>query len=72
MLYEFDPRNPDEMALEEGDIVVVSLLVHVHVFSVLQYRATTFCMPAFVSRLALCGQMLCTSGIHVDISTGNL
>lgn len=26
-LYEFDPRNPDEMALEEGDIVVVSLFV---------------------------------------------
>ncbi|XP_020620179.1 intersectin-1-like isoform X2 [Orbicella faveolata] len=22
-LYEFDPRNPDEMALEEGDIVVI-------------------------------------------------
>jgi len=57
VLYEFDPRNPDEMALEEGDIVVVSLFV-------LQYRATTFCMPAFVSRLALRGQMLCTSGIH--------
>lgn len=40
VLYEFDPRNPDEMALEEGDIVVVSLFV----FSLLQYRATTFCM----------------------------
>lgn len=26
-LYEFDPRNPDEMALEEGDIVLVSLFV---------------------------------------------
>lgn len=26
-LYEFDPRNPDEMALEEGDIVVVRLFV---------------------------------------------
>ena len=25
VLYEFDPRNPDEMALEEGDIVVVRL-----------------------------------------------
>lgn len=24
MLYEFEPRNPDEMALEEGDIVLVS------------------------------------------------
>lgn len=24
-LYEFEPRNPDEMALDEGDIVVVSL-----------------------------------------------
>ena len=33
-LYEFDPRNPDEMALEEGDIVVVSLLILY--FSVLQ------------------------------------
>ena len=70
VVYEFDPRNPDEMALEEGDIVLVSLFVHV--FSVLQYRATCtiFYMPAFVSRLALRGQMLCTSGI--DISTGNL
>ena len=25
VLYEFDPRNPDEMALEEGDIVEVRL-----------------------------------------------
>ena len=58
MLYEFDPRNPDEMALEEGDIVVVSLFV----FSFLQYRATTFYMAAFVSRLTLHDQMLCTSG----------
>ena len=23
ILYEFEPRNPDEMALEEGDIVIV-------------------------------------------------
>ena len=30
-LYEFEPRNPDEMALDEGDIVVVSyVLCHIH------------------------------------------
>lgn len=23
ILYEFEPRNPDEMAIEEGDIVIV-------------------------------------------------
>lgn len=71
VLYEFDPRNPDEMAVEEGDIVVVSLFVHV--FSVLQYRATTFCMPAFVSRLALRGQMLHQAyTVDTCISTSNI
>jgi len=25
-LYEFEPRNPDEMALDEGDIVLVGCL----------------------------------------------
>jgi len=37
-LYEFDPRNPDEMSLEEGDIVVVRLLSCILFVSIWGYR----------------------------------
>ena len=43
-LYEFDPRNPDEMSLEEGDIVVVRLLSCILFVSIWGYRIVLACL----------------------------